>query len=95
MLGKTSDYCRRPIVQSRRQAHADMPAAKRVSKMNIGSFETLGPSRIARAMCATTMRPKIVPLVMRNAFIGFDPQCEELSRDAQSHQLKSSVTYLN
>jgi len=54
----------RGIKLSKRHAHTERLAAATVTRMKIGSRANAGPSAMARQMCATTIRPNTVPVVI-------------------------------
>jgi len=65
------EKCRQERVDtlSNRQAHADSPVVRTVSRMNHGSRVIALPSEITRQMWASVTSAKTVPVVMRYAFM--------------------------
>jgi len=54
---------------SKHQAQTLRATAATVRRTNTGSVARCGPSTKARQMCASVIKPKTVPVVMRYAFI--------------------------
>ena len=71
-----SDH-KRDIWRSKLNAHQHSPAATAVRSINTGSVARCPPSAKTRQPCARVISPKVVPVVIRYAFIGIVLLCPE------------------